>query len=396
MKRRAALLALAALVLAGCPGGEKPKGKAEAPAVPGVKVQAAELRPIVETLEAVGTVRAERQSVLASKILARVTAVQAREGERVRAGQLLVELDDKDVQAQLRQAGASLRESQNALEENEKAIRASESEIGAALAEQELARSTAERYRRLFEQKTVSRQQHDEALAKFKASSALVTRARELRNSLLAKRQRLSARIEFDKEGVVNARVLVGHTRIAAPFDGIVVTKAAEAGNVASPGAPLLTLEDEQYRLELSVPESEISKVRLGEEVAVEVGAILRGAAGKVTEIVPAADPVSRTSTVKISLPPTAGLRSGLYGKVRFGTGRREVLLVPPGAIVERGQLEGLFVVDEKNVARLRLVKTGKVREGMREILAGLTPGERIAVEGVARLSDGSRVETAE
>ncbi|MBI3990393.1 MAG: hypothetical protein HY347_12360 [candidate division NC10 bacterium] len=114
---------------------------------------------------------------------------------------------------------------------------------------------------------------------------------------------------------------------------------------------------------------------------------------GPLVEIVPAADPVSRTFTAKIALPALPGLRSGLFGKALFVAGQRQGMVVPRQAVVERGQLVGVFVLEEGKIARLRLVKMGKTFGDRVEILSGLAAGERIVVEGAQGLSDGSPVE---
>lgn len=113
-------------------------------------------------------------------------------------------------------------------------------------------------------------------------------------------------------------------------------------------------------------------------------------------EIVPAADPASRTVTVKLDLPPAPAMRSGLYGRARFALGRAEVLLVPARAVVERGQLTTVFVVGDDQRARLRLVTVGRRRGELVEALAGLAANERVAAEGVEGLKDGQRVEVRE
>jgi len=117
---------------------------------------------------------------------------------------------------------------------------------------------------------------------------------------------------------------------------------------------------------------------------------------GRVAELIPAADPASRSVIVKLDLPADLPLRSGMFGRARFPAGERKALVVPAAAVVERGQLSSLFVVGADGVARLRLVTLGE-RHGERvEVLSGLTPGERIVVEGGDGLADGSRVDVRE
>jgi RND family efflux transporter MFP subunit len=170
---------------------------------------------------------------------------------------------------------------------------------------------------------------------------------------------------------------------------------------MAAPGAPLLTIESgTDYRLEASVQESQINKIHLGDQVRVHIDALgQQELAGTVVEIVPTSDPASRTYLVKISIAATAGnqqiIRSGLYGKARFITGQTQAMTIPRNAVIERGQLTSVFVVDQSGIARMRLVKTGKIYADRVEVLSGLTEGEQIVVDGVAAVNDGSRVREA-
>ena len=160
------------------------------------------------------------------------------------------------------------------------------------------------------------------------------------------------------------------------------------------PGQPLLVLDDPRaYRLEAEVGESAVGGVRLGQRVPVVLDSLGRSLEGRVVEIIPAADPASRTVTVKLDLPGDPGLRSGLFGRARFPAGERQALLVPISALTERGQLTAVYVVDGQNIARLRLVTAGARHADRVEILSGLAAGERIVVEGAARVTDGSPVE---
>src|SRR6266540_4322409 len=162
----------------------------------------------------------------------------------------------------------------------------------------------------------------------------------------------------------------------------------------ATRGSPLPLDEPRQYRLEADVGESAMGRVRLGETVPVMVDAVGQPLNARVAEVIPAADPASRSVTVKLDLPAVPGLRSGAFGRARFPAGERKALLVPARALVERGQLTGVYVVDERSVARLRLVTAGQRRGERVEILSGLNPGERVVTEGVERVTDGGRVET--
>jgi RND family efflux transporter MFP subunit len=160
---------------------------------------------------------------------------------------------------------------------------------------------------------------------------------------------------------------------------------------------PLLAIDDDRtYELEVSLEESRAAKIRIGQRVHIEIDA-LDGATmdGRVREIIPSSDPATRTYTAKLqlttSLPDNFILRSGFFGRAVFPAGERQALVVPATALTRRGQLEGIYIV-ENDVALLRLVKTGK-RYGPRvEIISGLSPGTRILPAPPPEVSDGTKI----
>ena len=208
-----------------------------------------------------------------------ILAVHVREGDRVRTGQLLIEMDDRDTRAQLQKAQAGLREVQDAQEEMDQNIRAAESARDAAEAGRSLALATFNRYKALLEQKSVSQQEFDEVQAKLKVAEAEVDRAGRMLQALMAKKSQVLAKQEQVKADITSAQVYVGYSRILSPMNGIVTSKQAEIGLLAAPGVPLLTLEDNShYRLEVSVEDSMLRKIRLGTPVRISIDAL--GTAG--------------------------------------------------------------------------------------------------------------------
>jgi len=162
---------------------------------------------------------------------------------------------------------------------------------------------------------------------------------------------------------------------------------------MAVPGMPLLTVENRAaFHAEVTVDESLSGKLRVGAPVRVSLEAIGRQIPGKITEILPVVDPLSRSFTVKVSLNGD-GLRSGLYAKMRIASGKKEIILAPRSAIVEKGQLTGVYAVDGQDVVTYRLVRTGKEYDGQLEILSGLKPNDRIIVQGVEKAVDGGVLE---
>lgn len=360
---------------------EREPSQERAPSAPleGVTISAVQPAPVQDYFEAVGTVRSRKTATLSSKVVGTVIAVLVEEGDRVKKGQTLVEVDSRDLRAEIEAAEASV-------DEVNRAIKAAESAVKAAQGQRELATATFQRYESLVGRGSVTPQEYDEVSARHKVAVVEVERAQENLHALEARREQAKAKLAYTK-------ILLGYARVVSPFDGVVTEKKGEVGMLASPGVPLLTTEDTgQYRLEVPVGESWLPQIKVGNRVSVSVDAVRQDLSGTVVEIVPAADPQSRTFTAKIDLPPHPNMRSGLYGKARFFLGQKEVLLVPLEAILERGQLIGLYLVDADGIARFRLVKTGQRHGDRVEILSGLKAGERVATRGVERISDGSRV----
>lgn len=364
----------------------------EAPVAVGVETVAS--RPIADRYEAVGTIASKTTSVLSSQVMGRVTAVRVKEGDRVKAGQVLVELDARDVTARSAGAQAGVAEAGQALVEVDRGIDAAKQGVVAAEANVRLARVTFERYRKLFEARSVSPQEFDEVESRYKVASAELERARTNVDMLQAKRQQVLSRIDQARAGATSSTVMLDYARIVAPFAAKVARKSVEPGTMAMPGVPLLTLEnDGAFQLEASVEESLAGRVAVGESVAVRIDAL--GAAevtGVVAEVAPSSDSASRSVIVKIALEPLDGLRSGLFGTAFFAAGERTGISVPTTAVVERGQLTAVFVLDGDSTARLRFVSVGRRVAQRVEVLSGLTEGERVAVSNVAELADGRAV----
>jgi RND family efflux transporter MFP subunit len=177
-----------------------------------------------------------------------------------------------------------------------------------------------------------------------------------------------------------------------APFAGIITDKSVDLGALAVPGAPLLTIERETYRLEASVGESKLGLIRTGQAVSVTLDGIERTFVSRVSAIVPSVDPSARAYTVKIDLPGGAALRSGMFGRAVFPLGSREALTIPAAAVIGRGQLESVFVADG-GAARTRLITLGGRTGDKVEVLSGLNAGEQVIFPVPQGLADGARIE---
>jgi RND family efflux transporter MFP subunit len=283
-----------------------------------------------------------------------VDRVLRREGDRVRSGEVLARVESREVTARLEQAEAS---------------------VAAASAMERNARLMKERMGRLLAKQAATQKNLDDATAGYEAAAASLKAA---------------------EEGVRTARMYVAYSAVAAPFDGVVVERRVEEGDTAAPGMPLFVVEDtSRMKVEAQVPETALVGRRIGDPVEIEVDAAGGGVRrATLSEILPTADPRSRTRAVRALLDNSDGaLRSGMFARMRLSGEEGKAVAVPETALVRRGPLTGVFVVDPREVARLRWVTLGEARDGRAEILTGLSAGERIVTEPPAGLEDGRRIE---
>jgi RND family efflux transporter MFP subunit len=365
--------------LAGCGGGHEAR---EIKELPSVAVQAVDVEQVEwpSVYEAVGTVSASRTTTLSAKVMGYVKEIKADAGDSVKAGQVLVVLDSRDLESGYQQAVAARAEAGSAMAEVENAI------IGAK-AQLELAESTFKRMESLHEQKSITEQEFDEASAKVRMAQANYEMA-------ASKRGQLTEKIAQAEQGVESAAIMKGYAELTAPFNGRVTEKMVDPGSLAAPGAPLLTIEGSgAYRFDAQVEESRLRNIKVGDEVALTVDALADASSNaRVSEIIPSVDGGSRTFTVRINMRNTAGLRSGLFGRAKFASEPKSALVIPGSAIVKRGQVQSVFVI-ESGEARVRLVTLGDSRDGNFEVLSGLAAGERIVSPIPVNLVDGSPVE---
>ncbi len=372
------MVLMAAAGLAGCGGGKEAPKKAEA--LPAVRVAAVKLaeETVPEIYEATGTVRARVSSVLSARVMGYLRDVRVQAGDMVQPGQVIAVIEAREIDSGLKQAEAAREEARSALPEVESAI-------AAAKAQLELAEATHRRMKSLYDQKSITQQEFDEAEARLRM-------ARANHEMALAKKAQLEQKIRQAESAVAQAAAMKGYMEITAPFRGIVVERKAEPGMLASPGMPIAVIErDGGYRLEAAVEENRIGKIRPGMAVEVVLDALGAPQQGRVEEIVPAMDPGSRSFTVKIGVAG-ALLRSGMFGRARFRMGEKQALLVPASAIVRKGQVEQVYVI-ENGVARARLVTTGAAHGERLEALTGLRAGDTVVAPAPAELRDGSPVE---
>lgn len=333
----AAALIVLMLIMSGVLGGEKiPPGRvAPPPPLPApAHTATASLTVTPEIYEAVGTVRSRVEVTVAPQVTGRITDVLFEAGDAVEAGQLLATLESDEFEARLAQARSAL-ESARAL--------------------QEQATLGLNRIRRLFDKEAATQEQ-------LEAAEALKKQA--------------DAGVEAARQKLEEAKVAMGYTRITSPSSGVVATREADPGDLAWPGRTLVTLQDpDDLRLEARVREGLISRVAVGDEVEILIPALDRQVTGTVVEITPSGDPVSRSFEVEARIPAGDRLYPGMFGKLRFRIGEREVVTVPARAVTSVGQLETVLLESEGRWVR-RYVTTGRTRDERTEILSGVRPGE--------------------
>ena len=366
--RRLGVLVVAAMLgLSSCSTEQQPK-VSSTETVRDVSVLAVKQANIPDVLEAVGTVRAVQTSDLASQMMGNIVEIRVHEGDRVRRGQVLAVIDDSQPRAAVDRATA--------------ADLAAQQQLVAANSDLALAESTLKN-QYLYEQKIVSQQEFDEVKARQEANLARCD---------IAKAGQAQTRAALNQ-----AMTSLDYTRIRAPFNGVVTHKKSDSGTLASPGMPIFTVEDtSRYRLEVAVNESDVRYAGVEGQVSTAIEALGNVALrGRVVEIVPAADPASRAFLVKIELPTDTRLRSGLFGRAQFSRGKQQALLIPRSAVIERGQLQGVFVLDQNKVASLHYVTLGKFSGAEIEVLSGLQGGEWFVANPGDRDLNSKRIEAS-
>ena len=340
-----------ALVLAACTDRQKPIDR-ETVDAPLIAVRRASL-PSFHSVA--GTARSETTSTLAANVVGTVARVLVAEGDRVRAGQVLVEIDAREGQAQVDRTRAGRDEVERAIE--------------AATANARLAEATHRRYLALRERGSASQQEYDEARTRHTAAQA------EL--------QGLIARRDQARAAATQAEAVLAFSSVRAPIDGVVSARFVDPGAQAAPGVPLLTIQNESAtRIDANVPEN--VTLRAGDRAVVAVGERRVGA--RVTRVQPSVDPGTRSALVKLQLDEP--LRAGTYARVSFPIGARDAVTVPMTALVRHGQLTSVFVVGPDRVARMRLLTIGSTDGAQAEVLSGLVAGETI-VSSPARVHEG-------
>jgi len=321
---------------------EPGKVKVEARSAKGLPTDQVHAIVEMQTTEVVGTLKAQRRTDVSAKIMATIADIAVKAGDRVKKGQEIVRLDDRDLQARLEQARKA---------------------VEGAKASADQAAANLKRDQKLFEEKVIARQPFEEQQSRFKVAQAELERA---------------------QEAVREAQVALSYTRIEAPDDGVVVDKHADKGDTATPGKPLLTIYDPTVlRLEGPVRETLATQMKVGDALRVRLDTLDRDMEGRVDEIVPQAEAASRSVLVKVAVPRDAKMVEGMYGRLMIPTGELRRFCVPASAVRRVGQLAFVDVVTTGDVLERRPIKLGEHAEfGRIEAISGVEDGEVVALYG--------------
>jgi len=352
---------MVALLLTGC--GSKESMSVEAPSKPQTviseerQVEAMTVTPrsIIYTFSAVGSLKSPENVVISPKKAGIIAKILVKEGDRVKKGQVLVQLDDVDARLEVERAEARLREAEALVENN---------------------RNTIARYQKLFETMVIPQQTFDDLLLKIKVDEAKFDLAKAELN--LAKQNLLDHRLVSPIEGVINLKI----------------ASLGEHVNVAPKDEILTIVQMDPLELEFYVPENWVGKIRLGSKVQFTVKAFSEERfSASLQFISPTADPSTRNVKMKAMVQnPHYRLKPGFFAEVTVQTGRNPTaLVIPESALFSEGGKFVAFVV-KKGVARLKEVETGLRFEGKVEILKGIEKGEQVITAGQEQLKEGMKV----
>lgn len=347
------VITLFAGILTGCSQGPGNTAAGQGQVVT-AKVTTLKLSPLTIHAVVPGTVISAERIEVSSRLTGYVHELNVHEGETVTKDQLLLKVDPAGVKARIRQAQGELAKAK------------------AALAD---ARANYKRYQDLYRHQATTGQRYQ----------AIQTRYQVAMGSYRAAEAALAS-----------VRTQLKYAEVHAPFTGLIVSKLVDNGQLATPGTPLLILEDPNHlQVRMQVNEQVFAHLKLGQQIPVRFtgpGFKTHTVTGSIERLVAAANPVTHTHLVKIGLPAKSGVSSGEYGLVSIPVGTQQGIVVPKQAIHDRAGLMGAFVVDAKGRAQFRMVTLGGQLPHGQVVLSGLFAGDRLIVSAQQPLINGMRI----
>jgi HlyD family secretion protein len=344
------------------PGMVRPETSAEMKE----KTTQAVIKQITDWYEAVGTVRPRTETRIEAQIPAQVIDVVVRAGDMVEKDQVLVVLDNRQMETRLSQARQTANTAISNKEQARQALNAAQAAFNEAEADHK-------RIKNYFESQAATKQELERAESRFLQAGAGLKRAREAMEGT-------AAGIRQAQEMVREAEIFMDYTMVRAPAEGKVLERLIEPGDMALPGKPLVLLKtSDALQLEAFVREGLIRNVEPGATLSAVITTLDQTVTARVEEIIPYADPHTRTFLVKAILPDLEGIYPGMYGKLLIPYKTTEAVLIPPGAIHRIGQLE-MVRVKKGDSWDKRYIKTGKTHGGLLEVLSGLAGDELLMI----------------
>jgi len=352
LKLRTLPVLLSFALLAACESDIAPgRTTAEPPVVKGLGIHTLGSEALPGTQFFVGTVESLDRATLLARIDGRIGSLAVKAGDRVATGALLLTIVDTPTGPRLHEAESARR---------------------SAAAREELAEQTLARYLKLRAAEAVTPLEFDR---------------------MAGEAEQARAGLRAAEAAVEQARTTAGYARLTAPFAARVARTEVEVGATVLPGTPLLVLDRSGgWQVRLDCPEALAGQIKPGAVLNVEVPALRRTFPATVGEVEPAADPASRSFRIKASLPDDPQLAAGLFARAAHAAATVDTLTVPAAAVVTRGQLTGVYVVEDGRL-HWRLIRTGRAVDGRFEVLAGISSGEQVVINGIERAVSGARVE---
>ena len=383
MRRGIQILLVAAWAFAAGCGGTPEITSQKTEVVQGLQVKKLQLQNVADELEAPGSVIAVSTAQVAARTMGTVLQVAVREGDTVKRGQVLAQLDERELASRRSAAQAGAQGAAAGVAQATKAL-------AAAQAQADVMQKTYDRYAYLKEQKSLSPQEFDEITAKQQAAQASLEQAKA------GLRQAQAGASQAESEARA-AQDVASYARVVAPFDGRVIRRTVEPGSLVSTGMPLFVVEDtSRYQLEATLPAEALAAVKKNAAARVQLdGFAEKPLSGKVAEIEAGADPTSHTLKARIDLPKEAGEQSGMFGRAFFPRGEKRALMIPVAALVNRGQLRGIYVVDDAGLVHWRVVTLGRPLGNQVEVLSGLSDGDAVVLNPGSQELDGKKTGVA-
>lgn len=337
-----------------------------------------------------GTVASADTAFLRPKVVGYIDTFLAEPGDTFKKGALLVRIKSKELVDKKNFAQSAVKEAKNGEKQAALGLKMAGSGLKQAEARYILAEKMYRRFNNLLKTESVSRQEFDEVEAKYKAALEAQKIAQENVKLAAEKFSQISIKKQQAIAMLDEVKTYLGYTSLKAPFDGIVLRKMMDIGNLAASSEGILKIGSLDNIVYAHVNGSAMRAMKTRDEVTIDVPSADVSFKANILEINPNIDPATRTFRVKLS--GDAHLIPGMYCNVSFDRGSEEMVIVPNSAVLRRGQLSIVFVAKDKR-AEMRIVKTGRIFKNSMEILSGLYPGEKIVLNKVEQLKSGDSLE---